>query len=34
MNTLRCQLQELNPDYKFVFEHHTPTQWESVLNGY
>ena len=34
MITLRRKIQELNPDYKFVFEHHTPTQWESVLYAY
>lgn len=28
---LRELIQQINPNYKFYFGHHTPVQWESVL---
>lgn len=28
---LRQLIQQINPNYKFYFGHHTPVQWESVL---
>lgn len=28
---LRALIQQINPNYKFYFGHHTPIQWETVL---